>query len=116
MTTQPDQLQELAGLLAKVQAQQPSGWQQATSAPAECLGVAVPIKLDTPAGQIRLYLNFPGSAAATPAALLALLEQLAAAGLPLDTWESKSAGWGQRDGNGWNGNRSGYGRRDNWRR
>lgn len=109
-----DSLQALAGLLAQVQAQQPTpGWQQtATAAPAECLGVSVPIKVDTPAGQIRCYLNFPATAASSPAALLALLQQLHATGLPLDTWQPKESG------GGWSGNssRGGYSGRNDWRR
>jgi hypothetical protein len=125
-----DTAAQLAALLAQMQTSgatataAPSAWSKpaAPTAPAEILGVSVPISLDTPVGKIRVYLNFPGTAAASPTALLGLIEQLAAAGLPLDAWqpkESGSGGWGNRDGNGsgWNSNRGGYGNRSNgWRR
>jgi hypothetical protein len=118
-----DTAAQLAALLTQMQASgatataTPSAWSKpaAPSAPAEILGVSVPISVDTPVGKIRVYLNFPGSAAASPTALLGLIEQLAAAGLPLDAWQPKeSSGWGNRDSNG-----SGWSRGSNrggWRR
>lgn len=130
MTEQNNDMQaQLAALLAMMQNQGATaapavgGWGKpaAPPAPAEVLGVSVPIKLDTPVGQIRLYLNFPASAASSPAALLALLESLSAAGIPLDTWQPKereSGGWGggdqgNRSGGGWN-DRDGGGNAGGW--
>lgn len=69
-------------------------------------GAAIPIKLQTPAGSLRVYLSLPAECAATPQALMAAIESLAALGLPLDTWQPKS------DGNGW-GNSN---KRNNWGR
>lgn len=128
MTEQNNDMQtQLAALLAMMQNQGAiaapavGGWGKPAVQPAaaEVLGVSVPIKMDTPIGQVRLYLNFPASAASSPAALLGLLEQLSAAGVPLDTWQPKereSGGWGgdqgNRSGGGWNdrdgGNGGGY--------
>jgi len=128
--TSNDTAAQLAALLTQMQGQggasaAPSAWGKPAMqpSPAECLGVAVPISLDTPAGKIRVYLNFPGSCAASPDALMALIQQLAAAGLPLDAWQPREnssgggswggsqggngGGWGNRGG-GYGGNRGGY--------
>lgn len=122
----PNVLPALQMLLGQMQGQSTTpatgGWAKpaAPAAPAEILGVSIPISVETPAGKIRCYLNFPAAAAASPATLMALLEQLAAAGLPLDTWQPRESGsgssWGNNNsGNGrnWNNN-SGNGR--HWRR
>lgn len=78
------------------------GWQRpqplAASAP---VGVAVPVSLETPSGKIRVYLHFDGSAASSPQALNALLEGLAAQGVPLDCWRARTD---------WRSGRSGWGR------
>lgn len=131
MSDQPDNatLAALQALLAQQQAQgapAPGGWNQpAPRAQAECMGVSVPISLETPAGKIRLYLAFPGSCAASPDALMALVQQLQAAGLPLDAWQPRDSGgggsWGGNsggNGGGWNrGNGGGFGgNRGGWRR
>ena len=110
-----DQTAQLAALLAQMQsAGSPSAWAKpspmAASAPAEVLGVSLPISLDTPSGKLRCYLNFPGSAAASPDALMALVQSLMNAGVPLDVWQPKQQGWGNRSGGGYNSNRGGWGR------
>jgi hypothetical protein len=124
-----DTAAQLAALLAQMQASgatataAPSAWSKPatpSSAPAEILGVSVPISIETPVGKVRVYLNFPGTAASSPTALLGLIEQLSAAGLPLDAWkpreESSGGSWGgSRSG----GNGSGWSRDNNrggWRR
>lgn len=127
-TTPQDPAAMLAGLqalLAQQQGQGASAWgKPATHQPAqaECVGVAVPISLDTPAGKIRVYLNFTGDCAASPDALMGLVKQLADAGLPLDTWQPRESGggsWGSNDkgwgnrGGGYGSNRSGYGNNNN---
>lgn len=77
-----------------------AGWQRpqplAASAP---VGVAVPVSLDTPTGKIRVYLHFDGSAASSPQALNALLDGLAAQGVPLDCWRARTD-W-RSGSNGW---------------
>ena len=92
----------LAALLAQAQAKPstPSvgGWNQpaVSATPTNVIGVSVPIKLQTPMGSVRVYLAFGPEHASTPAALNALLEQLANAGLPLDAWQpsQSQSGWG----------------------
>ena len=123
-----DQNSQLAALLAQVQALGAGGnvtaspWTkpaQSTGSP-EVLGVSIPVSLETPAGKLRVYLNFSGAFASSPAALQGLVEQLANAGLPLDTYQPKqqsSGGWGgnsggyNRGGGGYNSNRGGWGGR-----
>ena len=104
--TQTDVLQQLQTLLNQTQAQgapQASAWQKpAAGAPAEVLGVSIPVSIETGRGKLRVYLNFSGDHAASPESLMKLIEQLDAAGLPLDLWQNKR-GWGGKSG-GWNGN------------
>jgi len=104
--TQTDVLQQLQTLLGQTQAQgapQASAWQKpAANAPATALGVSIPVSIETGRGKLRVYLNFSGDHAASPESLMALIEQLDAAGLPLDLWQGKS-GWGGKS-TGWNGN------------
>jgi len=112
MSDQTDQSAMLAALqaqLAALQRQAPaaaSPWQQPPAAPTAIVGVSVPIKVQTPAGSVRCYLALPPEAAATPAALMAALESLAAAGVPIDAWQpsgDKGGSWGNRSSQGgWN--------------
>lgn len=116
---------QLAALQAQMQAQMqatgvtvsaaPNAWAKPVTVPAmiEALGVSVPISLETPAGKIRLYLNFPGSAASSPQALMALIEALTREGVPLDVWQQKSGGNGSWGGGG---NRGGYNSNRGWGR
>ena len=99
----PDMMAALAALLAQTQAKPAApavgGWNQPalSATPANVLGVSVPIKLQTPMGSVRVYLAFGPEHASTPAALNALIEQLANAGLPLDAWtpsQGQSNSWG----------------------
>lgn len=99
MSDTTDLAAQLAALQSQLAALRPapsaaSPWASAAPAPAQILGVSVPIKVWTPAGSLRVYLSLPAESAASPAALNAALESLAAAGLPLDTWEGKSSSWG----------------------
>ena len=116
MTDQTDLTAQLALLQAQMAALRPaaapaaSPWGvPAPSAAPVINGAAIPIKLQTPAGTLRVYLSLPAECAATPAALMAAIEGLAALGLPLDTWQPKSdsgngSSWGGRSNN------------SNWRR
>jgi hypothetical protein len=64
--------------------------------------VMIPIKIPTPnGGSIRVYLEFPGEAAANPQTLMGLLGQLAQS-MPLDVWVPKNNydGGGYRNGRG----------------
>jgi hypothetical protein len=68
--------------------------------------------VQTPIGKVRCYF-WLGPEAATPDGLQAALEQMSAAGIPIDAWEGKqSSGWGGNSGSG----SSGYVRQNNWRR
>lgn len=124
MSDQQDTASQLKALLAQMQVgvgaenAAPSAWSKPAapaSSPTEVLGVSVPISLDTPSGKVRVYLNFPGSCAASPEALIGLIQQLSAAGLPLDAWQPRDSGggsgWGNGSGSGsgWNNSRGGSG-------
>lgn len=116
--TTPDPTQAaLAELLRQIQAQassaQPAGW----SKPADSLpiaGVAVPIKVTTPKGEIRCYLSLGPEAITSPDAFMAALERLDAMGFPLDTWQPRESGWSGGSGSrgSWNRDNRGGG----WRR
>ena len=117
MTDQTDLTAQLAALQAQMAALRPatpaaSSWANAAPVNAAPVinGAAVPIKLQTPAGSLRVYLSLPAEYAATPQTLMAAIEGLAALGLPLDTWQPKSdsgngngSSWGNRNNNrgGW---------------
>jgi hypothetical protein len=124
MTDQADLAAQLAALQAQIAAMRPaaSPWGAAAAPSAAPIinGVAVPVKVQTPAGSIRLYFSLPAECAATPEALMAALESLAAAGLPLDTWSPReSAGgsaWGGNNRPGYGSSYGGYGSNRNWRR
>lgn len=112
-----EQLEQLKALLAQAQ-QQPApaaagGWTQpqpaATGLPVT--GVAIPIKVSTPIGDVRVYLQLPAECAASPQALQGAVQMLVNAGLPVDAWQPRQAtggGWGGGNGGGGYGNR-GYG-------
>ncbi len=107
---------QMAALRPAAPAASPWGAPAAPGAAPVINGVSVPVKIQTPAGSIRVYFSLPAECAATPDALMSALEALAAAGLPLDTWSPKDngGGWGGhgRSNGGWNGNSN----RGNWRR
>ena len=126
MDPNQDTQAQLAALLTQMQAagmplpttipSAGSAWgaQPKPQMPTEVLGVSIPISLDTPNGKLRVYLNFPGSAASSPEALMNLVQQLANSGIPLDTWQPKQQGNGWGGGNrggGYGGNRGGGGNR-----
>lgn len=73
-------------------------------------GLEVPLKIPTPnGGSIRVYLRFGPEAAANPQTIMAVLNALANAGMPLDVWMPKN-NWGGRGGNGgggWGGQQRG---------
>ncbi|EXJ16945.1 hypothetical protein [Imhoffiella purpurea] len=125
MTDQPnpDPSAQLAAQLAALQQQMAalqqspaaatpaaSPWASAPTAAPQINGVAVPVKMQTPAGSIRLYFSLPAECAATPEALMAALESMAAAGLPLDTWSSRESGsgWGGSRRDSYASNRGGW--------
>lgn len=115
MTDQTELTAQLALLQAQMAALRPaapavSPWGvPAVMAAPVINGAAVPIKLQTPAGSLRVYLSLPAECAATPAALMAAIEALAALGLPLDTWQPKSdSGNGSSWGNSRGNNRGGW--------
>ena len=111
MTDITEQMAQLNELLATVQKQaQPA--QSATSAwsqPApqsnalNIQGVGVPVSVQTPAGKVRCTFYLGAEHAQTPAALMAALEQMTNAGIPIDAWQPKE----QNGGNSWGGNKGG---------
>lgn len=103
---QQDLLAAMNALLAKASAPSApasSGWNQpAQTSPAMVQGVGVPVKISRGRGTLRITLWLPPECAASPAAINAALDQLEAAGIPLDVWEPKESGWGtQRGGRRW---------------
>lgn len=122
-----DTNQQLAALQAQLaalqQPQQPAmqpggfgGFQQfsAQPAPAMVAGVSVPAKIETQHGTLRVYFHLPAEVCQTPQALMAAIDALAAAGVPLDAWQSRDqgGGYGGRSnyGGGGYGNSGGYNR------
>lgn len=103
---------QLAAQLAATQKQATSGWNTPTATTTP-IGVAIPIKVSTPKGEIRLYLQMGPEHAASPEAIIQTLQALDAQGYPLDVWQPKSDGWGS-GGSGWN--RSGGYNRRGWQR
>jgi uncharacterized membrane protein YgcG len=115
----PNLLNQLAGLLAAQQqgragqmaaplpmafGAQPQGMPAPTS-------VLIPIKVPVGQGSVKVLLSF-GPEFAEPNAMMALLNALANAGLPVDIWVPKQqfgSGFGGGGGGGWRGNGGGGG-------
>jgi len=90
------------------------GWNQpaANANPASAItAVSIPIKVDTPMGSVRAYLELPGEVGQNPQTLMNAIQGLVSAGYPVDAWQPKSSGdWrnsGGNSGGGWN-NDGGY--------
>ncbi len=112
MTDITDQIAELNALLAKVQQQAgtPAALTSAWSQPApqstalNIQGVGVPVSVQTPAGKVRCTFWLGAEHAQTPQALMAALEQMTNAGIPIDAWQAKEQGgnnWGNSNSNGY---------------
>lgn len=101
---QQDLLAAMNALLAKASApsaQTTTGWSQpAPAGPAMVQGIGVPAKITRGRGTLKITLWLPAECASSPAALNAALDQLEAAGIPLDVWEPKESGWGNTS-RGW---------------
>lgn len=111
MAEQPDQTQLLQQLLQQLQQSQPApaAWPSAAGATAAPFaGVAVPVKIATPGGECRCYLQFGAEVAqGGPAALINAMQLVMAQGFQIDTFQSRG-GWNGGGRGGWNG-RGGYG-------
>jgi hypothetical protein len=111
MTDITDQIAELNALLAKVQQQAgtppvTNGWTQPApqSTALNIQGVGVPVSVQTPAGKVRCTFWLGAEHAQTPQALMAALEQMTNAGIPIDAWQAKEQGgnnWGNSNSNGY---------------
>lgn len=113
---QSDLMTQLAAQLAAIQKPASSGWSTPTTTAPAIQGVAVPIKVQTARGEIRLYLQLPAECASSPDAIMSTLQALDSQGYPLDTWTSRSTGWGDGGGSsGWNRGGGGW-NRGGWRR
>jgi hypothetical protein len=132
MNLTPEQLAEAKAMIEAAAANngggtKPDGWGLAPAAsfgapqPANVSGggpraVMIPIKIPAAnGGSIRVYLEFPGEAAANPQALMGLLGQLAQS-MPLDVWMPKNnfGGGGYRNGGGGGGWGGGNGGNRGW--
>lgn len=109
--TPQDLLTAMNALLQKASTPTPqasaTGWAQPQPQPPAAMvqGVAVPVKISRGRGNLKILLWLPAECASSPVALNAALDQLEAAGIPLDVWEPKESG-----GGGW-GSGSSYGNR-----
>ena len=92
----PELLAAVQAQLATAQKPLTSAWGQPTLTQTP-QGMAVPIKVQTPKGSLRLYLQFGPEAAASPDSIMGLIQALDAQGYPLDTWQ-KSSDWGTSGG------------------
>lgn len=107
--------EQLAALIAAQQANapttaQPGGWgQPAQSMPPKPVGVAIPIKVDTPQGSVRTYIQYGHEAIESPQALLAVINALMQAGYPVDAWVPRQQGGYGGGRGGYGGSRGGYG-------
>lgn len=109
--TQTDVQAQLAHMLAQLQASgaqlhpqmaaQMTGWNKPVAPPEICAGVSIPIKINTPAGSLRVYLNYSGSGLANPETLMELVESLERQGVPLDFWRAGNASWGKGGSGSW---------------
>lgn len=114
MSEQLDTTALLAALQGQLKSAQPaSGWTQPQAAPPTIVGLEVPIKVQTPVGEIRLGLQVQiTQETATPDGIMGVLQSLQAQGFPLDIWQPKQSGGGWNSGNsggGWNRGGGGYG-------
>lgn len=121
-------LQNVMQQLAEMKAQQSAtsatttpvtGWQQQPqpqAGPQQILGVAIPLKIDTPNGSLKLFVSLPAEVMQSEQSLMSAIEGLVNAGLPVDFWQSKSSGWGGGNGSSYSsGYRSNGGYRNNRR-
>jgi len=88
-----------------------SGWQtlKPDTGAMGVQGVAVPVSVQTPIGKVRVYFWLGPEAARNPESLLAAIERMVLAGIPVDAWEGKGGnggGWGGKSG-GWNNGKRG---------
>jgi hypothetical protein len=104
-----------AALAAMMQQQNPAaaaaGWGGAAAAvPQQFQAVNVPLKLQLPDGStLRVYVQLPGELMQSQQALMAAIQGMMQAGLPLDTWQPQGGGGWGNNGGGWNGgNRGGW--------
>jgi hypothetical protein len=110
-TTPQIDVAALNALLQTVQQQaqptQPAtnGWSQPqpTTTALNIQGVGVPVSVQTPAGKVRCTFWLGAEHAQTPQALMAALEQMTNAGIPIDAWQQKesSSNWGNSNNNGY---------------
>ncbi len=73
------------------------GWKKQPSiSSVSAVGVSVPVKMESSAGSVRVYLAFPAEFA-EPEKLSGLLETLINAGVPVDAWKPQQNNkWGRK--------------------
>ena len=107
---QADLLSQLEGILSQFQDQAqaggpaPGNWSgRKRGAPGEVLGVAIPLKVNTPSGKVRVYLSLPPEVATSEDSLVDAIEGLLDAGFPVDVWRDNGdrGGWRGRDERGY---------------
>jgi hypothetical protein len=108
-----DQLQELLEQFASQRqeaAPAASGWaRRRSTGPGEVLAVAVPVKVNTPSGKVRVYVSLPPETAASEDSLVDAIEALLDAWFPVDVWRDRDGRAGDRGG--WRGRDRDYDRR-----
>lgn len=128
MSSDNELLRNVMQELAEMKAQQSAatttattaatGWQQhpQPAGPQQILGVSVPLKIETPYGSLKLFVSLPAEVMQSEQALMAAIEGLINAGLPLDFWQPKSSGWNGGNGSSYSNNYRGNGGYRNNRR
>lgn len=115
--------QQLAALRQEMQQRQPppataqvaqptagllTGWAQPPVAPADLsiIGVSVPVSVQTNTGNVRVYIALPAECGSNMSVLQRAVENLIAAGVPVDAWQPRSSYGGSnrynRGGSNWN--------------
>jgi len=96
-----------------------AGWGNTAAAGDDLLSIEIPIKVNTPLGNLRLRVPAKTLLETSPQQLNGMLQMIANAGHELDAWQPKQDnGWGNNNVGGWNNGNSygGNGYRNNYRR
>lgn len=100
MNESTDLQKQLIEQLKSLQEAAPANpWQQQTTqtSASNPVGLSVPLKIDG----VRVYMHFSADAAASPQAIMAVIEQLDALGAPVDRWKPRQ-NWGGGGNSGYN--------------
>lgn len=108
----PEQMQQMAAMLAGNQPAQMAQPQQAFGQPMQpqapqsqnsgITGCSIPVKINSPLGSVKVSIHF-GAEVCNPMGLQMAMQQLQAMGLQIDAWQPKPQGFGgSSQGGGFN--------------